>query len=554
MFWNKIKAVYNKEDFDYSKRFVDPKIYHRIFFAVQRAYQVIDEPFATWTYITKTITALCGVGVLTDACLSLYHAIDIFDMSLITESGTYVLMLLYKMMTLITTKVNLSDYIHLIHAMKEDFNYIETKKEKYRKVFFETQLGTWKACFVVISFMFSMGTSLVLFASGTLVVYHLTHTPGDGSHRTLVFPFWAPGVDYTTTPAFEIAFTFANIGVMACCYNYAFVIQTNIVWIRQIAAKADLIGMCINDLLEGIYSTDDEEQRQHFASLINFRMKEIVSQHIIMYSICGTGGGNRPRSVRYVRTDLGVCMVDDCEESPDYETLAFLHIISEVSGAKLSGIHDACWNIRFWDAGPNIRPYLVLIMQRCLRPLPLQMPGFQEVSIKTFSSEYQEWYNMNSEQKADLLHQQQQQESFKGSGVGHWLRVGSGASDIIEIASVHNASHPMNVCVLTEYRNTLVIPKIPLAALPTMTQSPTPRALEPYSPTEAQHYQKPTVKPSYFAVRHYRRGKFSTISAPFTSISPGSPIARNRPLHSFVHYLDDIINPSHRMPSHFSLF
>lgn len=52
----------------------------------------------------------------------------------------------------------------------------------------------------------------------------------------------------------------------------------------------------------------------------------------------------------------------------------------------MKSISDACWDTAFWNVGPEIRPYFVLIMQRSFRPLPLQAPGFEEISLQTFSS------------------------------------------------------------------------------------------------------------------------------------------------------------------------
>ncbi|KAL0832754.1 hypothetical protein ABMA28_000929 [Loxostege sticticalis] len=421
MLVKKFKAFYNKEGFDYSKGYIDPRDFHLTFFFVQRAFQVIDEPFQPWTYVSKTITVICGIGVLTDACFSFYHAIDIFDMGMITEAGTYVLMLMYKMMTLTITKINLSSYIHLIKCMKEDFAYICTKNDKYRKAFFETHMATWQLCVKVCMFMFWLATSLVLFAIGSLFFYLATHEPGDGTHRPLVFPFWAPGIDYTTSPAYDIAFNFANIGVIACTYNYTFVLQTNIVWVRQIASKAEMIGMCISDLLEGIQPANNEEEKRHYARMINFRMREIVSQHQKMYKLLDSYAAVYKKCLMFEQfvSSPVICMLAYCSaEKIDGGEIHVVMMVLCVGAililflpcylctylrSKVTLIVDACWEIRFWDAGPNIRTYLILIMQRCLRPLPLQAPGFQEVSIKTFSSKMTSAYSLfNMLRQADL--------------------------------------------------------------------------------------------------------------------------------------------------------
>nr|ANZ03153.1 olfactory receptor 40 [Cnaphalocrocis medinalis] len=421
MLKKKIKAFFNKEGFDFTEDHIDPTKYHVTFFFMMRAYQVADEPYKTWTYIFKTFITICGIGVLTDACLSFYHAVDIFDMGMITEAGTYVLMLLYKMMTLTITKVNVSEYVHFVRTMKEDFEYISTKSNKYKKAYFETQLETFKASVVVCTFMFCLANSLVLFAIGCLLFYLATHAPEDRTQRPLVFPFWAPGVDYTTSPAFECAFYFANVGVCACTYNYTFVLQTNIVWVRQIASKAEMIVMCIKDLLEGIQPAKNEQEKKYYASLINFRMREIVTQHQSLYRLIDSYACVFKKCLMFEQmvSSPVICMLAYC--SAEKLDQGEIHVVMNVLcvGAivilflpcylctfmreKLTLISDACWEIRFWDAGANIRTYLILVMQRCLRPLPLQAPGFEEVSIKTFSSKMTSAYSLfNMLRQADL--------------------------------------------------------------------------------------------------------------------------------------------------------
>ncbi|KAL4707903.1 hypothetical protein ACJJTC_013694 [Scirpophaga incertulas] len=337
---------------------------------------------------------------------------DTRDLFLMTESMTYVLMLLYKVLTLIFTKINIREYIHLIRAMEDDFKYIYTKGENYRKVFFAYQVGTWKACITTNMCLIAMSTSLVTFAIISLMVYLVEHPPGDRPERPLVFPYWAPGVDYKATPAYEIAFFHSNIGCLACAYNYIFVLQTNVVWVRQIAAKAEMIGMCIKDLLEGIHPTNDEHQKQYYIRLVNFRMKEIVFQHHELNKLIESYAKVYKKCLifeQFISSPL-VCMLAYCSsvkiDQGDAPVVMMVLCVAAILvlftsnylctylRTKLTLIFDACWELRFWDVGPCIKPYLILIMMRCLRPLPLQAPGFQEVSIKTFSGKMGSAYSL----------------------------------------------------------------------------------------------------------------------------------------------------------------
>ncbi|XP_060801794.1 uncharacterized protein LOC106134625 [Amyelois transitella] len=411
--WNNIKAYYDKEGFDYSNGFGKPTDFHTTFYFILRCFQVIDEPYPKYSYFTKTYTMVCGIGVFTDAYLSLYHGIAMMDVFLITEAGTYAILLSYKAMIMASTWINKKNFFHLLHAMREDFQYINTKDIRYKKLFFEIHQNTWRASLWCCFFMFALCTGLVGFACISLIWYYATHTPGDGRVRELVFPFWAPGIDYTATPAFELAFVFANLGVAAYSFHYLFILQTDIVWIRQIASKAEMIILNIKDLLEGIKPAETKEEEERYSAMIKFRMREIISQSQSMYLLIDHYAAVYKKMLMFEQffASPTICMLAYCaaEKLDQGEIQAIMMLLCVGASitlyipcylctflrSKISAVSDACWEIPFWNGpGRTIRPYLILIMQRCLRPLPFQAPGFQEVSIKTFSSKMTSAYSL----------------------------------------------------------------------------------------------------------------------------------------------------------------
>ncbi|KPJ18885.1 hypothetical protein RR48_12396 [Papilio machaon] len=64
-----------------------------------------------------------------------------------------------------------------------------------------------------------------------------------------------------------------------------------------------------------------------------------------------------------------------------------------IMGMKLRSVGEACLDIPFWDIGKMIRPYIILMMQRSLRPLQLNAPGFEDVSVQTFSNKMASAYS-----------------------------------------------------------------------------------------------------------------------------------------------------------------
>ena len=60
-------------------------------------------------------------------------------------------------------------------------------------------------------------------------------------------------------------------------------IQTQVVWIRQITSKVDIVIWSIQDLLEDIHPATSKEESIYFSYLIETRMRDIVMHHQSMY-------------------------------------------------------------------------------------------------------------------------------------------------------------------------------------------------------------------------------------------------------------------------------
>ncbi|CAG4992188.1 unnamed protein product [Parnassius apollo] len=187
------------------------------------------------------------------------------------------------MLMLSCTIINLPQYHDFLRTLRADFKYVCTEGAKYRDRFFENQLKTWKMCIFSVIFTSCIGGGVVIFTSLCLLWHAATHEAGDGSKRPLLFPFWFFGVDFSASPIYEIAFTFSNICSLAYAYSYVFMIQTQILWIGEITAKADLIIWYIQDLMEGLQLPNNQEEADRFISVIKSRMREIVREHHSMY-------------------------------------------------------------------------------------------------------------------------------------------------------------------------------------------------------------------------------------------------------------------------------
>ncbi|CAG4992646.1 unnamed protein product [Parnassius apollo] len=146
-------------------------------------------------------------------------------------------------------------------------------------------------------------------------------------------------------------------------------LQTQILWIGEITAKADLIIWYIQDLMEELQLPNNQEEADMFMSVIKSRMREIIREHHSMYKLLKNYTTVYKKLLMFEQKAAGpvVCLTAYCI-------------------AEVRSIGDACLDIPFWNIGRVIRPYMVLIMQKSLRPLQLSAPGFDEVSVQTFSN------------------------------------------------------------------------------------------------------------------------------------------------------------------------
>lgn len=56
-------------------------------------------------------------------------------------------------------------------------------------------------------------------------------------------------------------------------------LQTQILWVREIAAKADLMIYCIEDLMDGIQPVKNSEEQARYDMILKTRFRRIINQH-----------------------------------------------------------------------------------------------------------------------------------------------------------------------------------------------------------------------------------------------------------------------------------
>ncbi|XP_049870315.1 uncharacterized protein LOC126369794 [Pectinophora gossypiella] len=331
-----------------------------------------------------------------------------------TEGGTYVILFSYTFLNLCCQKINLRYYHSFLRSMRDDFLYACTDGQRYRKRFFKSQLVTWKLC-VLCFLLFISAIVLVGIGCTMLIVYLMNRVPDDPNDkgRPLLFPVWWFDTDVSATPYFEFFFTYTNYTILMIGYVYCYMTQTQLVWVRQITTKCDLIIYAIEDLMEDIQPTSDPEELERYNGLIKKRFGTIIKQHHAMLRLLEDFAGVYKKLLMYEQKLGGpvICftvyaMTEKWANDGQLHPVLIILSVSvfvvciipsymcTILGEKIRSISDACLYMPFWNASKVVRPYLVLLMQRSLRSLPLQAPGFEDVSLQTFSSNMAAAYSM----------------------------------------------------------------------------------------------------------------------------------------------------------------
>nr|QZH55113.1 odorant receptor 17 [Achelura yunnanensis] len=401
---NKIKAFLNKENSDYSKGDISPYDFHLTFYYILTYYKIInDEPTPYWAHFLKGFIGLVAFTNLCLGVLSTANGMTPFKLSVATEGGTYLIIVLYSIAIYFCSILNKPMYHCFLRILKQDFHFICTKGHKYRTQFFENQLRTWKLSIFAVVFTSVVTIGMIVLSVLLLLFYFVTHKTGDGSSRPLLLPLWFFDVDIRKSPFYEIAFNYSHVAELVAGLNYIFMIQTQIVWVDHIKTKTDMVTWFLRDLFENLDYPGTEEQKKLYDKEIKKRLCNIVKHHQSMYELLESYAGVYKKMLMFEQKLCGpiVCLTSYCTllqlEAGEFNGVLLLlgvasiiltyipcHLCTTLSN-RVSSISDACKNASFWNANPKIiRPYLVLMIQRSLRPLPLQAPGFEPHSLQTF--------------------------------------------------------------------------------------------------------------------------------------------------------------------------
>nr|AOG12920.1 odorant receptor [Eogystia hippophaecolus] len=409
----KIKNFCNKKGFDYLNGEVNAFEFHNTFYFYMKAFGIVkDKSLKKYVTIMFIILLIFASTHMTLVIIATVHGVQTFNLALVTEAGTYIMLMIYHFIILGSTKFNLVHYLHLLDHLKEDFRYICNEGSRYRERYFKIQVESFQIClacqFVTAVAVVWMCTFAILNSSW----YLITYKPGVRRTKFHLHPYWIFDYDLEVEPAYSLVQTFSVIATLFFGYVYVFMLQTHILWVRQLAAKIDLVVWNLEDLVDDLKQPTNDLERKQFDSVIQDRMKKILIIHQSMYSLfihyckvfrkmllleqkifspitCMTAycfvqklnGGEFDAAL------LQVCVTVIFEAFIPSYLVTFL-------ATKIRSVCDACFAVKFLETGPIIRPYLVLMMQRSVRPLPLKAAGFEEVSLKTYSSNLASAYSM----------------------------------------------------------------------------------------------------------------------------------------------------------------
>nr|QMS80334.1 odorant receptor [Histia rhodope] len=411
----KIKTYFDKEGFDYSKNYINPYEFHSTFYFFMKYFKVIDdEPAPKWANVVQVLIGAVG---FTNLCLSILmcaiNSVKPFTLPKFIEGGTYIIVVFYGISIHLCSIFNKSGYHCLLRMLRQDFDFICTRGQTYRKKFFENHLIIWKLSIVSIIFTQSIAIGMIAFSIILLSYYMATHEPGDGTSRPLLIPFWIFNLDLNKSPIYEILFNYSHLAQLCYGFTYVFLVQTQIVWIKHIETKADIVIWLLNDLFDNLTYPNTEEEKKVCDTEIKNRMCFIIRQHQSVYTLLESYAAVYRKLLMFEQKLCGpvVCFASYCIvlqlEAGEFNGVLLLLCIGALTltyipcylcttlSEKIMSVSDECMNIPFWNANPKIiRPYLVLMIRRSLRPLPLKVPGFQPHTLQTFSKSMVSAYSL----------------------------------------------------------------------------------------------------------------------------------------------------------------
>nr|QRF70968.1 odorant receptor [Semiothisa cinerearia] len=393
----------NKENFDHMEGLIDPFEFHSLFLVMAKLFSVMDyKEIPKWMYISPICSAASAVSAGTIFLISSVEYVRTFKVHALTECGTYLMIMCYKFLILCSIVNGKKHYHNFLQALRDDFHYICTRGFKYRDRFFANQRVTFRACVFVAIFIGSMGGGMAILACIAVLV--ALHRREEGAVRPLPFPFWLFGVNLHASPAYEMLFLSSMLFTFFHTYLYIFMMMSQVLWIREITCKADIIRWNLQDLLVDVSPARNNEEENYYTALIKHRMRDIIMMHHSMIKLTEDYAAVFKKCLLYEQMLASpiICMTAYCfaEKFDAGEIQLILLVLCTAVIVvvfvpsylcthlleKCQSISDACWDIPFWNAGPVVRVYLVLMMQRSLRPLPIVAAGFDDISLQTYSN------------------------------------------------------------------------------------------------------------------------------------------------------------------------
>nr|ARO70263.1 Odorant Receptor 51 [Dendrolimus punctatus] len=377
-----------------------------------------NEPKPKWTYLSAPFVSFCGTLASILCLTSIHFGISESNVPYSTEYVTYLVVMIYMLLVLSTLKLNLRHYHNFLRELRKDFKYICNKGAKFRVRYFENHLLTWKVTLLTAIFVLGIGSGMISLAILSLIIYLYTHEPGKRVNRPLPFQFWIFDIDLQQTPTYEISFVLGCMCIASQNLVYLFSVVTNIIWIRQIMLKADLVIWSIQDLLVDVHPILEIEEERRLSGILKERMRDIIIKHQSMFRLLDEYAGVYKKMFIFEQKINApmICLTAYCTaesiDEGDLNAIALLLFICIVVAFfipsflctlladKIISICDACWDIPYWRAGrlmKVLKPYLVLIIQKSLQPLVLKSAGFEDISIRTYSknvSTAYSWFNM----------------------------------------------------------------------------------------------------------------------------------------------------------------
>ncbi|CAK1598631.1 unnamed protein product [Parnassius mnemosyne] len=407
-----LKDVICRRDFNFDNPHLDLDKFHPqlkiVLFSNGNFFNNTESKFR---FILPAVSSsLAVVGLVLEAMV-MYHGLSEKDYAVATESFCYCILLSAIPVVNLSVLANKAKIINLLGKMNDDFKYICTLDQKYKRPFLHGQLLIWQLCYVWFIFTSIVASMFPVTCIVELTYQSLFATQNENTVRPLAYPLWLPNDDPYRSPNYEIFLVIQVTITFNFVQTYCVFIYVLFHTLLHYYYLMKLIFLDFEVLFDGLDETVSRlspcnPRRIAVQLTLNKRMKRIVNWHTsvlrsveLLSSIFGP-----PLVFQVVFSSIAICLVAyQIADYLDHGKIHFLFVLlfsatciqlwipcylGTLLRNRAFEIGEACWRCGWHETplGQLLRSDIIILILRAQQPVSIKFIGLPKLELETFSS------------------------------------------------------------------------------------------------------------------------------------------------------------------------